>query len=611
MSATADIFAERLVIDDLVVDPATRQVERAGVGLKVSGLTFDLLVALAEAAPALASQEMLAEKVWNGRPVSPETLAQRVKMLREALGDDARQPRYVELVRGQGYRLLSEPRAPGAERAWRRRWLGLSLALAVVAAVGLGVALWPAAAPVPEASVAVLPFADRSPASDQQYLADGLAEELINQLGQLSGLDVASRTDSFFYRQPGDDVQSIGKALQVAAILEGSVLRVDDRLRVRVQLVDVGSGYHLWSSEFNRGFDDLIEIQTDIARAVAGALGIRLGAGGVNEFPGAGTENVDAYEAFLRDNHERATTLDPNYAAAWGRRGLRIAGSMWRHSPVEAPAILERAYEHVARAIELDPLNAEAQADFATMIYATMDWDRAERAFDAALELKRNDYNLTHYSNMMMRVGRSRRALQLQAEIERLRRIKMGGQFLDLHPRFALGQRRLLRDRIDTLESSRRWRLELYYELNFGEPVSLQAVLASRPSSDNRQERVIRELLTVFDQRAVLLEMLERFAAEPDLRWPDQYHFLALVAAFFDAPELALTIFERDVRNTTIRFGSLWFPVMADVRALPAFKEFLGDVNLVAYWRRYGWPDFCRPLGDSDFTCKGPGQLVR
>ena len=355
MVATSGNKTVRYQIGDLILDTGTRSVMRGEEALKVGGLTFDLLLALAEAAPSVASYDHLVARVWKGREASPETIAQRAKILRAAISDDATSPRYFELVRGQGYRMVATVSIAAEARQLRaRRWLGIA-----AAAMALLVVVWATGDNSQERqiapSVAVLPFEDLSELGDQRYLADGIAEELINELTTLDGLEVASRTESFFHRGPSEDLKAIGKKLDVAAILEGSVRKSQDSLRITVQLIEVESGFHLWSQNFDSNTENIFDIQEAIAISVAGALGVKLGVGGINEFAGAGTRNFDAYEAFLRQDYDKAIELDPNYAGAWAQSGLYIASTMWIRMPEEAPGIVERALERIGRAVEAEP----------------------------------------------------------------------------------------------------------------------------------------------------------------------------------------------------------------------------------------------------------------
>ena len=182
-------------------------------------------------------------------------------------------------------------------------------------------------------SIAVLPFADMSEKKDQEYLADGMAEEILNLLANAPGLLVAARTSSFYFKGKQTKIQDIARELGVAHILEGSIRRAGDQLRVTAQLIRADNGYHLWSETYDRDLKDLFKVQDDIANAVAQALQIKLMGGELSRKKG-GTQNLDAYQLFLRADSalyqntrssleaadqyvDQAIELDPNYGMAW------------------------------------------------------------------------------------------------------------------------------------------------------------------------------------------------------------------------------------------------------------------------------------------------------
>src|SRR6185295_18051115 len=187
----------------------------------------------------VTKQELFAT-VWKGTVVGDDALISCVQELRRALQDDSRQPRYIETRHRSGYRFI----APLA-------------ALAIEPPVTT-----PAVAPS-GSTIAVLPFVDMSPARDQDYLCEGLAEELINALTCMDGLRVASRTASFQFRGAGADIRAVGQHLGVGALLEGSVRKAGDRLRVTVQLIEVATGFHRWSQRFDRKLDDIFAIEDE------------------------------------------------------------------------------------------------------------------------------------------------------------------------------------------------------------------------------------------------------------------------------------------------------------------------------------------------------------
>jgi len=592
----------RYQIDDLVLDTGRRSVCRDSEALKIGGLTFDLLHALAEAAPSMLSYDELAEIVWKGRTVAPETIAQRAKMLRDALGDDAKAPRYVESVRGEGYRLLpqvaSNASDESAERSYSPKLRGV-LALVLAAAF---IAAFLFTDHDPPASVAVLPLADMSPNGDQQYLGDGFAEEIINRLATLDGLEVTSRSESFAFRGDSADLGEVGRRLKVSAVLEGSLRRTGDDLRVTMQLIDTQRGYHLWSDQYDLELGDIFQVQDDVASAVAGALGVRLGVGDVNQFFGAGTEYFEAYEAYLQGDFDRAIEIDPNYAAAWGARGVAIASTMWRNRPEDAPAIVERAKASIEKALELNPQSLQAHANYGTLVYVRREWIEAEKAFERSLALARVEYNLGNYANLLMRSGRSRRALAVRKELESMRRIDQPPHLLSINVHIATGDLEYAEMTAARLEDG--GFTQLTVALNRGSVADIQRVIDALPPSSLAAAELFRPIRDLLDSPIEAKAFLQRLLADDERFWPSKYENIALTAAFLGYPELALDAFMHELPYTMVRYGSLWYPVMADVRKLPAFHDFVEEVKLVDYWREYGWSDVCRPIGETEFACE-------
>ena len=274
----------------------------------------------------------------------------------------------------------------------------------------------PAAAkpvPAPGASVAILPFTDLSEAHDQAYFCDGLAEEIMNALACCPGLRVASRTSSFRFRDGGADVREIGRALNVAAIMEGSVRKAGDHVRITAQLVDAANGYHLWSERFDRGLEDVFVIQEEIARSVARALRVSLKADAALDIGRNAPRDMRAYEFYLRgrqiqslkssDNwtkaphmFRRAIELDPDYPQAQAGLADSLAQLLiWRIiRPEEA---LEEAIVAAKRALELAPELAEAHVARANTLSLAGDNEGAIASFQRAIELNPELYEAHYY----------------------------------------------------------------------------------------------------------------------------------------------------------------------------------------------------------------------
>ena len=253
-------------------------------------------------------------------------------------------------------------------------------------------------------SIAVLPFAHLSSDPDDEYFCDGLAEELLNALARIDGLKVAARTSAFSFKGKNANISEIGKALNVNTVLEGSVRKSGNRLRITVQLVNAADGYHLWSERYDREMKDIFEVQDEITLAVVEVLKVKLlGALAPIEPP---TRDTAAYELYLKgrsllyqrglsiaeaiDCFKQAVALDAEYAQAWA--GLADGYTTFGYSGYKrATEVMPLALEAARKSLELDPDLAEGHNAFAcaTMLY-DLDYDLAEREFLRALELNPN-----------------------------------------------------------------------------------------------------------------------------------------------------------------------------------------------------------------------------
>jgi len=467
----------------------------------------------------------------------------------------------------------------------------------------------------PDRSVAVLPFVDMSPNGDQEYFGDGIAEELLNELVRLDGLRVAGRTSSFSFKGTNENLKSIAEALNVATILEGSIRKDGDQVRITAQLINIADGENLWAQTYNRELKDIFAIQEEIATEVSGALGVKLGVGGVNAFKGAGTRNIEAYEAYLQGmsmpimqataTFERATRLDPNYAAAWAQMGQSIGVTHWLALPEDVPAIFERAHPFYVRAVELDPASAVANTLLGNSLYFfRKNWVGADKAFAKALLLLTDRPTLWHRANLLMRAGRSAMARQLYDRAESLE--PLGGLPAGFREYVSLAQLNFTEAK-EIAEWHRgdplRMNFGIEIALNEGDPEEIKTAIRSLPKTNISTDALYYPVLRVFDSPEMVLSALRAIYVDEGTQWPSKLHDIALLAAYFDDPQFALQVKAEEVRNTPGRLAALWYPVMSEVRQLPEFKELVTDINLVAYWRASGWADLCRPLGDDDFEC--------
>lgn len=461
-------------------------------------------------------------------------------------------------------------------------------------------------------SIAVLPFADMSPNGDQEYFGDGIAEELLNELARLKGLRVAGRTSSFSFKGKGESLSAIAEVLNVATILEGSIRKDGDQVRITAQLNNIADGRILWSKTYNREFAGIFAIQEEIATEVSGALGVTLGVGGVNAFRGAGTRNIEAYELYLEaygqnnDNSkrllERAVELDPNYAVAWARLAQHELANGWDLYPGENKENQERAYALALRAVELDPESARSILQIAQMLSARNDWKAAEEAYLKALSLLPDSRNLLGYGSLLMRSGRSAAALKKYEQSEAAAPLQ-GHRYFRVQVAIAQGR---LADAREVLARSQ-WLpsrgVDLTIALHDGDANEIKDILAAKPPTDIDTIELYDPVLKMFDSPEKVLSELRALYADNNTRWPSKLHDIALLAAYFGDAELALHTMGEESRKGSPRMYAWWYPLMSEARQLQGFKELMTDLNLVAYWRASGWADQCRPVGDDDFTC--------
>jgi adenylate cyclase len=360
----------------------TGQLWLRGEEVRLTPKAAEVLKTLVANAGAPVSKTHLFASVWPDVAVTDDALTTCIQELRRVLGDDAKHPQFIETRHRRGYQFI--------------------------AAVSRGDSPAPvAASPASGAisSIAVLPFADMSPNHDQEYLCEGLAEELINALTQVDGLRVAARTASFRFRGKGEDIRIVGQQLNVETLLEGSVRKSDDRLRITVQLIEVASGYHRWSHRFDGQFKDVFAIQDEIAERVATSLrGGSASPGARRTLFRAPTETA-AYELYLRgrqhlhrilrgdlnaaaDLFRRAIELDPEYGPAYA--GLATAHSTlceWFGANETDLAGAERASQ---RALELSPDLAEAHVARGCALSLMKRYEDASKEFEQSIRLNPN-----------------------------------------------------------------------------------------------------------------------------------------------------------------------------------------------------------------------------
>ena len=453
-------------VDDLTIDLAPRRVRRAGTVIPLKGLSFDLLVALVRAAPNLVSFDQLSERVWPGLVITPETIVQRVKLLRSALGDDPHAPRYIEGVRGRGYRMVAEvrrlterqgtpesivppslkerkeeespnvhagiaatetaivsspsatPPAPPRPARWGPLgWIGGPLIMVALLAASWAIVYYRGASKPAERtsvvvspvihSLAVLPLENLSGEKEQEYFADGMTDEVISELGKIGALRVISRTSVMQYKGAHEPLRDIARKLNVDAVVEGTVLRSGNRVRIIAQLIEARSDRHLWAHSYERDLKDVLLLQDEVSRDIAEEVRITLTPKERSLLSEAHGIDPEAHDDYLRgrywdseftvegaskgrDYFQRAIAKDPKYALAHaGVAESFIEELNCCGLPVQEA--FTKAKESAIKALALDPSLAEAHTWLAIVkLQYDWDWSGAEDEFKQAIALNPN-----------------------------------------------------------------------------------------------------------------------------------------------------------------------------------------------------------------------------
>jgi TolB-like protein/Tfp pilus assembly protein PilF len=542
---------------------------------------------------------------------------------------------------------ITRTAAAGVEASPRSSLTGPRLAMLLLAlgllAAAPGVVylfVWPgsarSAAPAPSdaqatagpPSIAVLAFADLSPTKDQEYFSDGIAEEILNALARVKGLRVAGRTSSFHFKGRSEDLHAIGAALGVDNVLEGSVRKQGNKVRITAQLIKARDGFHLWSKTYDGDLTDVFELQERIARAITEELKVVLQGDPQARLVPVATRNPEAYALYLqataifnrRDGSrfadaiaqlEQALALDPAYARAHSRLAALHAITP-SYSARNVGAEMAAAEKHARRAIELDPALAEPHAVLGLLLSQQRRWEEERVAFQRALALDSEDVTANFwYATTLVVEGYARQGAEVLDRVLVLDPILPNALMWRGTQLFNTGDldgaERLLRRASD---------LGLFY-VGLG--------LSSVSDARGRREEAVEQLvpaLRVFlgDFPPGSADVLARgIFGDPEAR----ARALGLVDGYLATkpavvtgvvpyallrlgqPERALEVLQAGpTANDALVFGVLWGRYGRAARALPSFPEFARRVGLADSWDRHGPPDGCRRVAPRDYRCE-------
>ena len=477
-------------------------------------------------------------------------------------------------------------------------------------------------APVPEAqaakpSIAVLPFVNMSGDPEQEFFSDGMTEEILNVLAKNRALRVAGRTSSFAFKGKNEDMRVIGRDLGVDYLIEGSIRKGADAVRITTQLVKADDGFHVWSETYDRKLTDIFVVQDEIARAISDALKVSFG-GSDNEPNLANqTGNMAAYDLYLqaRDAHknrripealelaERVTLAEPDFAPGWAVYAQALALSpnwIFDDEPMESAAAFARAFIAAQKALILDPNSVEALGALANVYRTRLQWSDAGETYLKALSIDPDSpVILEDYVEFLIAVGKVQAALPLARKL------------IDLEPQVPI----YLHGIVQAYWAMGDFATALPYaekEYALGPDLSFMASEYAQVLWFNGHRDKAREVLAASDaipekMRVTVETWFDILEHGQDGLTPEQVKLSMTDPIHLSYLNRTDDFFALLSRMVKLGWWGDFFTFSPDTQAhrkLPGFKNHVQELKLVEYWRKDGWGDYCKPAGNDDFTCE-------
>ena len=529
----------------------------------------------------VVDRDTLLDGIWEGRAFSDEPLSRCIFELRQALGDSSKDPKYIETIPKSGYRLICtvESLADATDDAsndfgeqsvvhnWgiltgrRRIALPAFLGLILIAAVFVAYrSIFPGQTESPQLavegttqsdppvySIAVLPFINRSPDPAQEYFSDGISEDLLNLLAQAPELRVISRSSAFSFKGQEIGIPAVAKQLNVAHVVEGSVRKVGNRVRITAQLIDARSDSHVWSESYDRELDDIFAVQNEIAIAISDALKVRLalGKGEAEQATGIRATNPDAYDVYLMALDvrrpggylatqeavrllEHSLRLDSNFAPAHAelarailslREGFGFDGTLSREE------VLRRAIPHLDRAAELEPNLAAVHEVRAWIAFEMNDRESAIKHAQKALTVNPSSINaMTSLAIAFQDLSRYEEMLEIDDQILATDPLSILGRSNHILGLCEMGRIDEAREMAHQLLADNLWSgyrrlgyIALFYEGKVAEAVSwLLKAHAEEPENTNSNRLLVDALITLGEYEEAR-RISDRFTAVVDV----------------------------------------------------------------------------------------------
>jgi len=477
---------------------------------------------------------------------------------------------------------------------------------------------------VMQKSIVVLPFVNMSNDPEQEFFSDGLSEELLNVLAQIKDLRVISRTSAFAFKGKDVDIPTIAAQLNVTHVLEGSVRKAGDDIRITAQLIEVSTDSHLWSDAYNRKLENVFEIQEEISKAIAAELQVTLGTAGKTGRP---TENLEAWQLFLRGRHlyqnrgeaqlaralellKQAVELDPDFADAWAN--LAAANIVYGYGQEEAYKEFYRDGRLAAlRAIEINPDNGFAHAVLGLAHTGAFSWDEAMREYELAIRLNPNETNSLLWKGIaLINLGYVDQAIAIFKQAERLDPV-----FTNVHNWLAIaygvkGDIANLRrhtQKIQRLDPDFSGSTLNIFRLNSGNLDAAEDLMRAEDMKSIGSDVLVVAMFSALRDPGRKEEAVKTLLANKNLAEAgDLTPYLWDIGA---VDETLADFREQRERGRILRIAnSLQIFWGANNRAQlsnPAMPAFFEAYGMLDYWRKHGDPDYCRVDGAS-VECGAP-----
>lgn len=649
-------------IGDLLLDAGTQEVTRNGTVVPVPRLSFKLLLSLARHAPNVVSTQQLEEEVWEGLVVDRGTVNKRVLLLRKSLSKDPGEDPYIAVVRGSGYRLVvpverlecapdttakeqTKPQSASQFSTKAIRTVSVWALGAVVALVlyfgfsgtpverdetgsaGISVAnLETAPVLYSEKAIAVLPFVNMSDNQTYNYLGDGIAEDVINLLAGMNGLEVAARTSSFAFRDTSATLSEVASKLHVGTILEGSIRHSDERIRVTAQLIDANTGYHIWSQNYDRSFDEVFAVQDDIAFNIAQTLKLTLDEIGKPDSRKSMTTDMEAFKSYLKGRDllndrirlrtqglydalecfNEATALDPMFA----RAHAGIASVSWLLTSydvsLDRDVWYDKAEASARFALEIDPESVDALGALAAVYSKRGELERAADLFDRIRLLDGSMSDVMSWeATLHIRLGYFE---ELIRSLSAQHRRDPFNEIISWVLADALIFSGRPSEAIVILQELQNFSHRDYY-------LALAAIYSGDLESARELLRNVRMRSGTMpaEYADLLIDALENPGSKKDIagiivgatttgELDKLVGFESLL--IIDSPRVFDLGIDpvADIKNLQLH-AQIWNNWAVAFRQDPRFKDWVEALGYVDFWRKHGWPDRCRPTSLNDFEC--------